>query len=178
MRVVLWGELFWPYIGGAELFAAEHMRTLRSRGFDFIVITSRDSLDLPDEDDFHGIPVHRFPFRRALQPSHLGEMLALRHRIAELLRRWAPHVVLINGVTPNAFFCVHALKSNRVPLLVRLNQEMLPHQFPSVRGTLLEHTLRKAAMEAHHLQVSEQDALALLAKLYRRLGRGTGGSHE
>ena len=46
------------------------------------------------------------------------------------------------------------------------------------RLTLLEHTLRKAAMEAHHLQVSEQDALALLAKLYRRLGRGTGGNHE
>ena len=46
------------------------------------------------------------------------------------------------------------------------------------RLTLLEQTLRKAAMEAHHLQVSEQDALALLAKLYRRLGRGMGGSHE
>jgi GntR family transcriptional regulator len=39
------------------------------------------------------------------------------------------------------------------------------------RLALLERTLLKAAMEAHHLHVREDDALALLSKLYRRLGR-------
>ena len=33
---------------------------------------------------------------------------------------------------------------------------------------LLERTMQRAAMEAHHLQVSEQDAVGLLAKMYRR----------
>jgi GntR family transcriptional regulator len=39
------------------------------------------------------------------------------------------------------------------------------------RLALLERTLSKAAMEAHHLHVREEDALALFSKLYRRLGR-------
>ena len=42
------------------------------------------------------------------------------------------------------------------------------------RLALLERSLGKAAMEAHHLHVSESDALALFAKLYRRLGWSKG----
>ena len=42
---------------------------------------------------------------------------------------------------------------------------------------LLEGALRRAAIEALHLQVSEQDALALLSKVYRR-SKNEGGSHE
>jgi glycosyltransferase involved in cell wall biosynthesis len=144
VRVVLWGELFWPYIGGAELFAAHLIRALRPRGFEFTVITSHDSLDLPDEDTFDDTPVHRFPFRRALSPAHLHELLALRRRVGDFLSRWNPQVVHINGVTPSAFFCINVLRARQTPLLVRLNQEMLPHQFPSARGTLLEHTLQRA----------------------------------
>lgn len=144
LRVVVWGELFWPYVGGAELFAARLMQALRPRGYEFAVITSHDSLPLPDEDVFRGIPVYRFPFRRALHPSHIEENLAVRRRIATFLRDWAPQVVHLNGVTPSAFYCVHALKGLAVPLFVRLNRELLPHQKPDARGTLLEHALLRA----------------------------------
>ena len=50
MRVLVWSELFWPYIGGPEL-----------------LVTSHDYLQLPDEDSYEGIPVHRLPLRAALE---------------------------------------------------------------------------------------------------------------
>jgi GntR family transcriptional regulator len=39
------------------------------------------------------------------------------------------------------------------------------------RLALLERSLHKAAVEAHHLHVREEDALALFSKVYRRLGK-------
>jgi hypothetical protein len=61
MRVLFWSDLFWPYIGGSELFAAKLLLTLRER-HDFIVVTRQDSADLPLEDSYSGIRVYRLAF--------------------------------------------------------------------------------------------------------------------
>lgn len=144
MRVILWGELYWPYIGGAELFASDLLHALRERGYECAVVTSHDDLVLPDEDSFQNVPIYRFNFRRALQPAHVEEFLALRRRVATFLRAWAPDLIHVNGVTPSTFYCVHTLRTDPVPLLVRLNRELLPHQSAQTRGSVLEHTLRRA----------------------------------
>ena len=66
MRVLFWSELFWPYIGGAEVLASKLLPALRNRGYEFIVVTSQDYLGLPDEGQYEGIPIYRLPFRKAL----------------------------------------------------------------------------------------------------------------
>lgn len=144
MRVVLWGELFWPYLGGAEIFAARLLEALQPRGYEFAVVTSHDNHDLPDVDAFQGIPIYRFPFRQALEPRQVERQLIVRRRIAAFLRQWVPDLIHLNGVTPSAFYCINAIKSEPVPLLVRLNQELRVHQHSHVRGTLLEHALLRA----------------------------------
>lgn len=145
MRVVLWGELFWPYIGGAELFAAQLMSSLRPRGHEFIVVTSHDYLDLPDEETFHGIPVHRFSFRTALAPAHHDNLAALRRRLSAVLQAFAPELIHINGISPSTFFCLQAARAHSIPLLLRLNRQPFEHEAGSRPGTLLEHALRRAA---------------------------------
>ena len=60
MRVLFWSELFWPYIGGAEVFATKLLVALRQRGYEIIVVTRQDSPDLALEDQYRGIPVHIF----------------------------------------------------------------------------------------------------------------------
>lgn len=144
MRVWLWGELFWPYIGGAELFAAHLMLALRTRGYEFAVATSHDNLDLPDEAQYRGIPIFRLPFRNALQRGHIEELASLRRRIAALKRELAPDVIHLNGVTPIAFFCVNSGGERRVPLLVRLNQAAQRMQPGPIAGSLLENVLHRA----------------------------------
>lgn len=145
VRVVLWSELFWPYLGGAEVFAAALVRSLQGRGFEFTVITSHDYLALPDEDSFHGIPVYRFPFRQALQPSHLDQAMRLRRRVAEMLADLAPDLVHLNGVGPSAFFCVEAVRGAGTLLLARLNQEIQLGRAGAAGGTLIERVLAAAS---------------------------------
>lgn len=147
MRVVFWSDLFWPYIGGAEVVGASLLPALRRRGYELTVVTSHDSLDLPDVDSFHGIPVHRFAFRRALSPSHLDEMTSVRSRLRALLRECAPQLIHLHGIALSSFFCVGSAPA-RVPLLVRINRE---HGLaPSRDGapTLLTNVLDRATWVA------------------------------
>lgn len=161
VRVLLWSELFWPYVGGAEVFAADLLRALRERGFDCAVVTSQDYLDLPDEDSFHGIPVYRFPFRAALQPQRLHEALRLRSRAADLLAKLRPHLVHLNGVGPNAFFCVEALRRNEVPLLARLNQEFCGASRDGRGDSVVERALARASWTVAVSEALLRDARAI-----------------
>lgn len=147
MRILFWGELFWPYIGGAELFAAKLVLSLRERGYDLAVVTSHDALDLPDVDLYHGIPVHRFGFRDSLAPSHLDEMVSLRSRLRALLHELAPQLIHLNGVGVSSFFCLGAAPA-QLPLLVRVNREHGPAGASGDGSTLLEHVLDRAAWVA------------------------------
>jgi glycogen(starch) synthase len=143
VRVWMWGELFWPYIGGAELFAADLMLGLRERGYEFTVVTSQDHLDLPDRAEYRGIPVYRFPFRTALRREHVDDLGRMRERVAALKRELHPDLIHLNGVTPSAFFCVHTGSGSRPPLVIRLNQETRLGRPGRIAGSLFENVLRR-----------------------------------
>ena len=89
MRVLFWSELFWPYIGGAELFSARLLLALRDRGYEFIVVTRLDDHHLPHEDSYQGIPIYRFPFWFTFDNHSLDQVMSVRRQIKELKRRFA-----------------------------------------------------------------------------------------
>ena len=61
MRILFWSGTFWPVVGGIEVLATKLLPALQERGFEFMVVTSRRP-ELPQEEQFQGIPVRRFPF--------------------------------------------------------------------------------------------------------------------
>jgi len=147
MRVLFWADLFWPYIGGAEVVGANLVLALRRRGFELTVVTSLDSWDLPDVVLFPGIPVHRFAFREALAPSHLDEMMSLRARLRALMREVAPQLIYLNGIGLSSFFCLGSAPAG-VPLLVRVNREFGFASSRATAPTLLRNVLDRAAWVA------------------------------
>lgn len=66
MRVLLWTELFWPYVGGAEILSGKFALAMKNRGHEFTVITSHGNLDLSNEDHYQGISF-AFDFGRRFQ---------------------------------------------------------------------------------------------------------------
>jgi glycogen(starch) synthase len=128
MRVLVWADLFWPYIGGPELSVARLMLELRERGYEFLVVTSHDYADLPDEASYEGIPVHRLPFRAAIRDHDLDALLEARRRVAELKRAYAPDLVHANVVGPSLLFHLWTADAHPAPWLLRLQTEVLPSQ--------------------------------------------------
>jgi glycosyltransferase involved in cell wall biosynthesis len=122
MRVLFWSELFWPYIGGAEIIASKLILALKERGYKLVVVTRKDSPDLPSKDQYKGIPIYRFPFWTSLTDLNLNKLMAVRRRIANLKQNFAPDVVHINGLGPtNLFFHSETKKTHPAPWLITLH---------------------------------------------------------
>jgi glycogen(starch) synthase len=128
MRVLLWSELFWPYVGGAEVLAAGLLPALRARGHELLVITSHDTLDLPDTARFEGIPVRRLPFRAATAERDLARLRHLRTEVAALKRAFAPDLVHVNGMGPSVLLHLLTRAAHPSPWLLALQTEVLPEQ--------------------------------------------------
>ena len=55
-RVLFWSERYWPTIGGVGISASNLLPALCERGYAFVVVTSKDYFELPENDYFEGIP--------------------------------------------------------------------------------------------------------------------------
>lgn len=104
LRVMFWTELFWPHIGGAEVWSACLMDALRKRGHELIVVTRQDSPGWPAEAVHRGIAVHRFPFWRALAGGESNLLLRLHRAITALKRAFEPELVHLHSSGPSLFF--------------------------------------------------------------------------
>lgn len=143
MRVLFWSELFWPYGGGAQFVGLNLMHGLRDRGHEFIVVTRQDDPELPDEDNYQGFPIYRFPFFSALAERDLTQLISIRKGIAKLKRQFAPDLVHINCFGLSILFHLDTVKAHSAPLLLTLQSEKYPP--PGEHDTVLERALRSAA---------------------------------
>jgi glycogen(starch) synthase len=165
-RVLFWSELFWPYIGGAELFAAGLLPGLRERGHELLVVTSQAERDLPDEDELEGIPVRRLPFRAAIEARDVLELARLQRQVVRLKRSFAPDLVHSNDVGPSLLLQLRS-RPDAVPWLVGLQQELLGSQTARA-GSLLTACLRSASWVAGCSAAVTEQVRALEPGLERR----------
>jgi glycosyltransferase involved in cell wall biosynthesis len=143
MRVICWTELFWPYIGGVEVITARLLPALKERGHELCVVTSHGSLDLPDEDEYEGTPVHRFPFQTALARRNVGEFAATAERLAALKRSFRPDLVHVRFSDPSVLFHLHTRRAHRAPMLLSLHLA-LPDDIGGHPDTLFVRSFRAA----------------------------------
>lgn len=140
-RVIFWSELFWPYMGGAEIFGANLVAALRERNYEIVVVTRQDSEKLPQEDQYHGIPIFRLPFYGGMTTANAEQILLARQRLAQLKRTFAPDLVHVHGFGLSAFFYIETARVCPAPLLVTLVVDLAD---PSHKHEMLNRLLSSA----------------------------------
>lgn len=143
MRVLFLSELFWPYIGGGEVFGAKLMSDLQQYGYEVAVVTSHDYLDLPDEACYKNMPIWRLPFRSALKSGDILQIAELCQRVKRLKQDFKPNLIHINAVSPSIVLHLRTADAHRAPVLVRMNQETLVDDL-SKDNTLTRQALQNA----------------------------------
>ena len=83
-------------------------------------MTPHDYLDLPDEDDFDGIPILRLNLLEALRARDLERLGEITQRVALEKRRFCPDLVHLNSVGLNAWLHVQTARVSEVPTLARM----------------------------------------------------------
>jgi glycosyltransferase involved in cell wall biosynthesis len=170
MRVLFWSDLYWPYIGGAEIFAAKLMASLRPRGIEFLVLTSHHDQELPDVDSYEGIPIRRLPFRAAIAGRDPRVLLHAIRETAAIKRDFAPDLIHMNAVGPSALFHLRTLSSTDAPLLLTLQQEILDSQTGGA-GTILAQLLEQARWVVGCSQTVLEQLLASAPEVAGRASR-------
>lgn len=143
MRVLLWSELYPPYIGGAETFAGGLAQELRGRGVEYLVVTSHHDRELPDEDVVDGIAVRRLPMREAIAAGDPAGLIGLVRTVGAIKREFAADLVHLNAIGPSALVHLMSAGPSPPPLLVTLQQEVLASQADG-GGTVLARVVEQA----------------------------------
>ena len=136
MRVLFWTLSFWPNIGGLEVLAAKLVPALRDRGHEFLIVAPKSSPELPDEAQYHGIPIQRCYFQNTTKPAGIDHLLDVKQKVARLKRHFAPDLVHVNGVGPTDFFHLTTRNAHWAPTLVTLHGEWHPQADGIVARTL------------------------------------------
>jgi glycogen(starch) synthase len=118
VKLLVWLPQFHPYVGGVEVLASHLLPALVERGHEPVVVTSHGALDLPDDDEWEGIAVHRRPFTQALAGGRAEEVVALVAEVAALKRRLAPDLVEVNVTDASPFFHLRTLAAHPCPSVV------------------------------------------------------------
>jgi glycogen(starch) synthase len=136
MRVLFWSSVFWPKIGGVEVHAAKLLPALKTRGYEFTVVTTKSDPDQPDTDEYQGIPIHRFPFWNAASYTQIDALMRIRQKVAALKRTFAPDLLHVNAVDVGNVFHLFTAHVDSAPVLVTLHGEWLPRHDGVVKNIL------------------------------------------
>jgi glycogen(starch) synthase len=136
MRVLFWTPVFWPKIGGVEVHAANLLPALRERGHEFLVLTTKSSPDLPNADEYQGIPIYRWSFWDHTQYTYIEALARVRQEVAALKRAFSPDLVHINALDRGNFFHLLTAHVAPAPLLITLHGEWLPQENAVAKKTL------------------------------------------
>jgi len=146
MRVLFWSATFLPYLGGVEVLGRELLLALRDRGYELIVVTRQDSLDLPRNDEFAGIPIKRFPFRQALESGDPERILEEQGRLARLKRDFGPDLINIYHPGTDIYFHMVTRAAAQVTELAVLHFALPPEVLRA--GSLMRQWLVSTAWVA------------------------------
>jgi glycogen synthase len=142
LKILYWTQLFRPYVGGVEVYANKYLPAMKKLGYEFCIVTSHGSLDLPDSDEFDSIPVHRFKFQSSLENKNVDEIFCNIKRLKNLKDEFKPDLVHINFTDPSIFFHFKTISSSSERTLVSFHLSVENNS--SEKNSLLRQTLENS----------------------------------
>jgi glycogen(starch) synthase len=156
VKLLYWVPQFHPYIGGIEVLSGHYLQALVRAGHEPVVVTSHGALDLPDEDEWNGVRIHRLPFASALASGDAEQVVDVVARVRRLKATLRPDLVDLNVSDASGFFHLRTLSAHPCPSVVSLRVTVLD----GAAGPLLGDLLRSADAVTG---VSEASLRAVLA---------------
>jgi glycogen(starch) synthase len=158
-------ELFWPHIGGVEIFSHQLMSALQRRGYKFSVITSASDEAGAGEDEVDGIQIYRFHFQRMISEKDLKKIQQVKNMVLEVFEQVEPHLVHLNTCQPSLFFYSLVANSLSFPYLFTVHGLHAEIHRPN---SLVERSLRAADWVTAVSQASLLQAQRLVPEITPR----------
>ena len=172
MNVALFASAFHPHIGGVEELVRQLAHAYRRKGHGVIVVTNCWPQDLPEFEEYEGIPVYRFAMRTpggSLRERAKYQLThaASEHRMLDVLRQHTIDLLHVQCVSANGYYAQIARRALRLPLVVTTQGErtMDAGQIYQ-RSPFMNRMLCALLAEADHITACSQHTLDDLERWY------------
>lgn len=166
MKILYWVPHFLPDIGGIQILAAQTLPYFQERSYEFVILACHGNHDVPDETEYNGIPIYRFPFRTALAKGNPGQMVKIRQQIAKLKQSFQPDLVHIHFAGPEVFFHLATATAHPAPTLLTFHTSVANYRGGS--DTILGKILRMADWVTAVSGATLSDAQQVVPKIKKR----------
>jgi glycosyltransferase involved in cell wall biosynthesis len=156
-RVLFWTDSFPPNIGGVEVIAAQYLRSLIKKDYQFAIVTRFEGDEVMEKAEFEGMPVYRLNVRAALASDAPGPLLNLRRIVTEIAQEFQPDLLHIYHVGMGAllFDGMH-----QIPSLMTLHAHVPPEQIePDAPLTTLLESIDYVACCSQNVSDELQESL-------------------
>lgn len=133
LKTLIWNDLFWPSVGGVEIFCESLILDLQKVGYEFSVITSTIK-GSTEKENFKGITIFRLPLLEGIT----GNLKALEYslkKIRQIKESFQPNLTHLNTIGPGFFY--HLKTQNIAPHPTLFTLHFFPPP-PKNKNNLLE----------------------------------------
>jgi len=128
MNIALLASAFHPHVGGVEELVRQLAHAYHREGHGAIVVTNRWPPELPEYEEYEGIPVYRFAMRTPGGSLRERAKYQLTHasnvrRMLDMLRRHQINLLHVQCVSANGYYAQIARRALHLPLVVTAQGE-------------------------------------------------------
>ena len=172
MNTAIFASAFHPHLGGVEELVRQLAHAYRRKGHGVIVVTNRWPPELPEFEEYEGIPVYRFAMRTPggtwkEQVRYQLTQAATTLRMLDTLRRHEIDLLHVQCVSANGYYAQVARRELRLPLVVTTQGErtMDAGQIYQ-KSAFMNKMLRELLAEADHITACSRHTLGDLEEWY------------
>lgn len=121
MKILYMAERFAPFVGGIETMSEHLLLALADQGHEICIVTSHCDAELPDQEDWHGIPLYRLHMLTSLAKADIRGILTARAQLRAIKRDFAPDLAHIQFSGPSASFHWDTQDGAPVPTVVTIH---------------------------------------------------------
>jgi glycogen(starch) synthase len=125
MRILYWTDWFLPSIGGVEVFSARLLPALARRGHQITVVAGHHQSGLPEETEYFGVTVRRFPFHQSLAAGDVESVSGTLRQVSRLKQAVRPDVVHLNTLGPSVLFQLASSRQKPTPVLLTMHSPVM-----------------------------------------------------
>ncbi len=166
MKVLYISAFFWPQIGGIETLSLKFLPSMQDRGYEFYVVTSLVTNDSRPIEKYKGIPIHRFPFLKAIADKNIRLMHDGIQVMADIKNTFKPDLIHLQMSAPIAFYHISTLQVEPSPTLLSLHTCF--GKFSAGKDTLLGRTLRAADWTTMVSKAVQDDVIKVYPEISAR----------
>ena len=154
MNIAIFASAFYPHFGGVEELVRQLALAYKAQGDTVIIITNRWPRDLPEYEEYDGLPVYRITMRTpegalkrrlTYQFTHTG----IERGVVDILRKNAIDVLHVQCVSCNGYYALVGKRALNLPLVVTAQGELtMDADRIFEKSDWLNQLLRELAQEA------------------------------